>query len=275
MKFTREFLKSLPAHDVINLAILNPDDDAFDSPHWDCISELRDRGNPEAYAAACSQCRSDCPIEQRIGCDILAQFGEPTSAFVATSFPVVVSVLQRTSDLGTLRSAISALGCFGDLRGVDYILPYVEHVDENVRDGVVHALTHLNADPRSIDGLIRLSVDLSDQIRDWATFGLGTMSDQDTPAIRSALLARLDDSDATTRYEALVGLAHRKDGRVIEPLVHELSHAEVHEYVIEAAAILAHPNCLPMLEQLRDVNPDAEDVRRAIEKCRTSSRYDT
>jgi HEAT repeat protein len=270
MKFTREFLKSLPTHNVINLAILNPHDDDVDSPYWDCVSELRDRGNSEAYAAACSLCRSDCPIEQRIGSDILAQFGEPKSDYVATSFPLVVSVLRRTDDLWTLQSAISALGWFGDLRGVDFVLPYVEHVDADVRDSVVHALTHLNADSRSIDSLIRLSVDSSDQTRDWATFGLGRMCDQDTPAIRHALLARLDDVDETTRCEALVGLALRKDERVIDALIRELTRDEVHEYAIEAAAILGDPNCLPMLERLRDANPDAEGIREAIEKCRAS-----
>ena len=50
-------------------------------------------------------------------------------------------------------------------------------------------------------------------MRDWATFALGTLADEDTPALRDALAARLDDPDEDTRLEAVHGLALRGDHR--------------------------------------------------------------
>ena len=84
--------------------------------------------------------------------------------------------------------------------------------------GFLWRMTALHQDQRSIDGLICLTMDSSVEVRDWATFGLGSMTEQDTPMLRQALLARLDDLDDIVRGEALVGLARRQDERVIEPL---------------------------------------------------------
>jgi len=41
--------------------------------------------------------------------------------------------------------------------------------------------------------LIRLSGDAESEVRDWATFGLGTLSGDDGPDVRAALLARAHD----------------------------------------------------------------------------------
>ena len=71
--------------------------------------------------------------------------------------------------------------------------------------------------------LITLMHDPHELVRDWATFGLGTLSDHDTPAIREALLRRLADRDEIVRAEALKGLAERRDPRMVEPLIKEMN----------------------------------------------------
>jgi hypothetical protein len=191
--------------DLVSIALENPhDDDDDQSVYWDAIDTPRWRGTWEVFDAAQCLCESDCPVEQRVGCDILAQLGAPGKPFASAAFPLVVSVLNRADDLDTLYSSISALGWLGDLRGVDFVLPFLDHPDEDIRFGVTHALTALWRDKRSIDGLIRLTSDLCVDVRDWATFGLGTQSDVDTPEVRSALLERLNDPDLETRCEALV-----------------------------------------------------------------------
>jgi HEAT repeat protein len=94
------------------------------------------------------------------------------------------------------------------------------------------------------------------------------MTERDTPAIREALLRRLEDSDDDARGEALVGLASRQDNRVMEPLKRELSGEFVGSLAIEAAEEISDPRLLPLLQELRswwDVNPDL--LERAIVAC--------
>jgi hypothetical protein len=91
-------------------------------------------------------------------------------------------------------------------------------------------------------------------MRDWATFGLGTQIDTDTQEIREALFARVFDEDEVTRGEALVGLARRNDGRIVEPLIRELArypNTEYLSYSLEAAEELGDPRLLPVLTKLR------------------------
>lgn len=204
--------------ELVNIVLTNPVEDALDAPYWNAIRILHERGTAEGFQAARSLCESPCPFEQRMGCNILAQLGGRDMPFASASFPVVVSIIRKTEDLDTLACALCALGWFGDPRGVGEALPFLNHPYSGVRYWVTQVLTALCEDPRSIDGLICLTSDAAVEVRDWATFGLGSMTDQDTPAIRQALLARLADPDDIVRGEALVGLAKRQDQRVVEPL---------------------------------------------------------
>lgn len=207
----------LSTWELINLLFVN-DEDVVDSAYWGALCELHQRGTTEVLVAAQELCRSPCPLEQRTGCTILAQLGGSIRPFAAESFSIVLSVLQQASDTETLAAALCALGWLRDPRGVAYALAYLDHSLEDIRYWVTQTLTALHKDQRSIDGLIRLSTDICAKVRDWATFGLGSMTEQDTPAIRQALIARLDDPDIIVRGEALVGLAIRQDERVIAPL---------------------------------------------------------
>lgn len=144
---------------------------------------------------------------------------------------------------------------------------FVEHRDPRVRYGVTHALLGQD-DPRAIDLLLRLSSDRDADVRDWATFGIGTLSDLDTSEIRGALAARLDDPHDDTRGEALIGLARRKDLRVVPALMKELSSDCVGTLAVEAAEEIGVPELRPALVRLRgwwDVDPAL--LERAIVAC--------
>lgn len=206
------------ARDLANIVLTMDDADEADSVYWNAMSTLYRRGTREIFDEARDLCVSECPFEQRIGCNILAQLGSPERPFAAESFPLVASIACKTDNLDTLTCALCAMGWLRDARGVDVALALINHPDDVVRYWVSHVLTALDEDPRSIEGLIRLTSDSSDLVRDWATFGLGTQTDADSPAIREALVARLDDVDVFVRGEALVGLAKRQDERVVEPL---------------------------------------------------------
>jgi HEAT repeat protein len=81
---------------------------------------------------------------------------------------------------------------------------------------------HAREDELAVDTLIELSDDPESWVRDWATFGLGTMIRRDDQRVREALAARLTDTDDTTRAEAIRGLAVRHDERAIPQLLSEL-----------------------------------------------------
>ena len=84
-------------------------------------------------------------------------------------------------------------------------------------------------DERVFDALVELTSDPEPGIRDWATFALGTLSPQDTPVLRDALAARLDDSDDDTRIEAVHGLALRGDTRALDAVLDLLGEVGPHD----------------------------------------------
>lgn len=116
--------------------------------------------------------------------------------------------------------------------------------------------------------LIRLSEDAVAETRDWATFGLGSILVLDTPEVRRALAAGLDDTDFDTCCEALVGLAERKDPRAFSRTLELLQSDSFPRLAVDAARALADPR---LLEALRDLerwwDVDTDVLRLAINEC--------
>ena len=89
------------------------------------------------------------------------------------------------------------------------MLKLVDHPDDSVRFSLTSALA---VDvPEAVAALVKLTADPDEEIRNWSTFGLGTLVSFDTPEIREALKARLNESESEIRGEALIGLANRRD----------------------------------------------------------------
>jgi HEAT repeat protein len=100
---------------------------------------------------------------------------------------------------------------------------------------VAFALGCFPNDPLSAEILLRLTQDTDEDVRDWATFGLGVLGNTDSDEIREALVRRLTDSDEDMREEAMVGLGKRKDQRVLSTLVTALERPNTTARVIETA----------------------------------------
>ena len=123
-----------------------------------------------------------------------------------------------------------------------------------MRFGVVLGLTGHDC-PDAIEAMVELSRDSEELVRNWATFALGTMIPADTPEIREALLARTSDLHDETRGEGLVGLALRKDQRVIELLISDLSSGNAGRLTLEAAEAIGDPKLYPALVELKSYCP--------------------
>jgi len=109
-------------------------------------------------------------------------------------------------------------------------------------------------------------------VRDWAAFGLGVQRDVDTPQMRDALYGLLSDPEEDTAGEAAVGLARRKDPRLLDPLQARLSGTDVGNLWVEAAAELGDRRLLPVLLQLKasgwqNDEPRPSVLDDAIERC--------
>src|SRR5580704_10254554 len=91
---------------------------------------------------------------------------------------------------------------------IPLILRYQVHPDPIGRSAVSVALGSFPNDARSIEGLLKLTLDPDDEVRDWAVFGLGVQGDADSPEIRE---------------EAAVGLGRRRDRRMLPALLKMLT----------------------------------------------------
>lgn len=125
----------------------------------------------------------------------------------------------------------------------------------------------------AVQALLDACDDDDPDVRDWAVFGLGVLLDVDSPAVRDALSARLNDEQADTAGEAAVGLARRRDARVLPFLLRELTSPDVGNLYVEAAAELGEPLLLPLLQQLQvqgwqeDHEPRPGVLNEALRSC--------
>jgi HEAT repeat protein len=258
--------------ELIQAALAEEDEDAY----WRLIRVLHHRPTKEVFEAARGLCDGESPQERSLGADILAQLGVSERPFVAESVDILLDLLSREEDTDVLNSVAVALGHLRDPRAIEPLVRLKDHPCEDVRDGVVFGLlTH--EDPLAIKTLIELSTDEDFDVRNWATFGIGQQIDTDTPEIRDALVARLSEENGEIRGEALLGLARRKDERVIEPLIRELeaipTAEEWWDNAIEAAEELADPRLYPYLLPVRELlsrNDSPYGVEAAIAACRPS-----
>jgi HEAT repeat protein len=170
-------------------------------------------------------------------------------------------MLARERSASVLPSIIFALGQLNDPRVVEPLVNLSTHQNARVRYAVVSTLGG-HDDNLAIEAMVARSADQDSDVRNWATFGLGSMVDADTSAIRTALFARLEEEDDEIRGEAIVGLARRGDVRVTRALLQELERLRIEvlrewSLILEAAeAVVRHANVSgstewrPVLEKL-------------------------
>lgn len=211
------------------------DDDA----PWEAVGKLRNLGTQQIYERAAEWCISIDPLKRARGADVLAQIGRTVehlqNNFLEESYSVVSQLAMHEKDPLPLSSAIHALGHIGNSHAIPLMIQNCSHEVGMVRFAVACALGNFADDPGAVQALIVLTEDRDEDVRDWATFGLGVLGQVDSPEIRAALLKRTNDPNPEVRGEALAALANRRESQAIPLLVAELNQGMMSDALREAA----------------------------------------
>ena len=193
------------------------DDDA----PCDAVSVLRLRGTPDVFELAREFCQAANPRARTRGLDVLAQLGTGRPAeerpFLEESVSIAIRHLEE-SEPEVVTSAAWALCRLATESAIDALIKLKSHPDPDIREAVARC-TDLPGCPKGVSCLIFLMDDENEVVRDWATFGLGSLEAfsggewrfPDSPEIRAALNNRLQDPYEDARREAIWGLAKRED----------------------------------------------------------------
>ena len=243
--------------------------------YWDVVSELQGKGGQNLLERATDLTTANDPAMRRLGCDILGQIGYNEGfPYRTITLPVLMEALTRESDASVIAAAIRALGHHGLPDPLELVVPHATHADSRVRIAVAHALPTicgtgwLTSTHHGVVALIKLTGDEDSKVRDWATFGLGTQLAVDGPTVRDCLFARLEDTDADTRAEAMVALARRHDPRIITFVREALAGEVVAKAAVESAGYLRDPSLHESLASLEPWwNSDRELLHKALRRC--------
>jgi HEAT repeat protein len=196
-------------------------------PQWEraepAIGALHRRGGREVLDAALALAADPDPFHRARAADILGQIGSPERHFPEECWQALAKLAQHDPMPMVVSRAAHSLQFIDDARSIPILLSLCHHPKRNIRRSVVRALGQFHDEGQEVTtALLELMQDPDDEVRDWATFGLGTLSEEDSPVIREAFLARVTDPHPDTRQEAIAGLAKRGDRRAIEPLIADL-----------------------------------------------------
>lgn len=216
---------------------------------WNAIDVLRWRGTCEVFTSARSLCSSPRAKEREVGVNVLAQIGCGRRPFLRQSVSLLIERLQDRS-VHVVSAAGVGLGHRDDPRSIPHLVALKNHPSSHVRYGVAFGLARQKT-AEAIVTLIELSRDKDRDVRDYATFGLAELNFLNTKAIRDALFARLKERDTEIRGQALIGLAQRKDPRVLKPLQKELMRRFRGGWCLEAAEMACDPRLYPLLIKMR------------------------
>ena len=234
--------------------------------YWELISTLHDRDPAEVWALVAPLATSADVRLQQLVPDVLHRLGHEAQPLAMETLSLFAQMLGAAPAPELIASIASACVEFHDPQVVKMLVPYAGHPDEVVREGVLHAVRR-SSKPEAINALISLSQDPVEDLREWATFALGSQLPLvDAPEIRTALAARLTDAHEATRDEAVIGLGLRGDSRALGPLRAQLERGFSGLALFEAARALASPVLKASLQALTE-NPKVMEALSEEERA--------
>jgi HEAT repeats len=238
------------------------------------IEELRTRGSRLVAERAMRMVQSSERDERLVGIDVLTDFGvEHNFPFREEYAPILVEALDTDDEVQLVRT-INSVAKTGSDSALEPLLRLSHHPSEAVRLCVAQGLPSLvrskwlSEDDPVVLALLTLMSDQHEEVRNWATFGIGSMVDVDGPTIRTALRAVLGDVNEDARAEALAGLVQRRDPCSYDEVVRALTDESVGRLSVQAAAILGDER---LAEPLHDLTSwwdvDTKDLEWALYRC--------
>ena len=233
---------------------------------WAAVEVLHRRGSPEMLAHIIALARSPSARRRVLAMDIAAQLRAPGHRHDYESAPYALEETQAVLVEGladahprVLQAAITGLGHRSAPAALPALLDHLGNADSGVRFALAFTLSNY-PEPDAIAALMRLATDRDDDVRDWATFGLGAICEADGDDIRALLWTNAHDSNRDVRGEAVVGLARRSDPRAIELLKTRLLDDDCRVYELEAAEEMPSAELLEPLQRLRDDAEQRQDL---------------
>ncbi|MEN2401728.1 hypothetical protein GKZ90_0018210 [Flavobacterium sp. MC2016-06] len=244
-----------------------------DKSRWDNISVLRKRPSEELFTKCVELTKSEDPKIRSIGIEILAQLGLSPRPFSKQTLKLYFDLLNIENSPQVLMSLLYSIGHNNDKLTkvqIEKLCSFIYNDNKLVKEGLVFSLLGID-NLKAIETLIKLSTDKISNIRNWATFGIGTQIEVDNENIREALWNRVNDKYQETKLEAIVGLAKRKDNRVIEIIKREILDGEYGTLLFEAIIETEDKIFLPLLQQnlkliKDDISINSEWIKD-LEKC--------
>jgi HEAT repeat protein len=249
----KEYLNTLTLDELVKIALkrnVETDLDEFD-PGWEAVWILRRRGTPKIFERAKAMVYSASAPDRALAADIFAIFNDRSKNYFDEREHAIIHLLDTDSDELVIESALFAMGHMVSEAAVPYALRYISHSNECVRFAAACGLSIIDI-PEAIAALITLSADSDEDVRNWATFGLGNQCESDSPEIRAALMARVEDPNehGDAYWESLFGLAKRGDPRAYDYLLKAIEANNGNGWVFEGAELLGDIRLLAPLEKL-------------------------
>lgn len=218
--------------------------------YWNNISELRKRANDDIFNQAYKLAKSQIDKKKIIGIDVLAQLGFDPRFRQEETIKLYFELLEENQNDDVLFSLFFGISHNNEKLTNNQVLQLIKFKDSknnDVRYSLVSAISGVD-NPKAIETLIELSEDNFSSIRNWATFGIGTLCEQNNDRIIKALWNRIKDKHQETKLEGIVGLANRNQVAIKEQIIEELKSGEYGTLLFDAIETLKDKDFIPYLE---------------------------
>jgi HEAT repeat protein len=260
-------------------------DEEDDDGYWIAVHAVYAFGRQVAAAHVSSWRGSADPRLRTAFVDVVACPGQ-SDAEKDEALTWYRELLAHEDDARVVAAVGFALNHIGaPLGSLDLMLPFAAHPNADVRNATVLVCGAWRSDARAVTALVAATRDASATVRDWATFELGSQGEPgdadfiDTPEVREALAARLDDEHDDTRGEAMVALAMRRDARATPAIARALAEGFCGPLILEAARWAADASLEAPLRAIEHDDArmsgfetyERDQLQEALTACRDAS----